>query len=147
MKSVRAPSVALAGTCSVKWMMPSPAGCFEITATSPGQDTAYVMLVSNPLCEKTQMSAVPVPPAGRGNGIALPPSVQELFVVENAPSAATFKSKSFPGTEIPAVVGSTTTISLPLAAGAALLSAITSSELLGAATTRDTAFDFLPSGF
>src|SRR5712664_41163 len=105
------------------------------------------MLVSKPLCEKTQMSAVEVPLAGRGNGIALPPSVQELFVVENAPSAATSRSKSFPGTETPAVVGSTTTVSLPLAAGAALLSAITSSELFGAASTSNTAFDFLPSGF
>src|SRR6266446_2324228 len=121
MKSVRAPGVALAGTCSVRWIMPSPAGCFEITAMSTGPETVYVMLVSNPLCEKTQMSAVEIPLAGRGNGIAFPPSVQELFVVENAPSAATFRAKSFPGTEIPAVVGSTTTTSLPLGAGAELL--------------------------
>src|SRR5216683_1696459 len=105
------------------------------------------MLVSSPLCEKRQMSAVEVPLAGRGSGIALPPSVQELFAVLNVPSAATFKSRSLPGTETPAVVGSTTTMSLPVAAGALLLSAITSSETYGAATISATAFDFVPFGF
>src|SRR2546427_8318602 len=86
------------------------------------------MLVSNPLCEKMQMSAVTVPLTGRCSGIALPPRVHVLLLVTNRPSAATFKSKSLPGTEIPAVVGSTTTMSFPVAAGAMLLSAITSSE-------------------
>src|SRR5216683_3279637 len=38
-KSVRAPGAALAGICSVRWMIPSPAGCFAITATSPDPDT------------------------------------------------------------------------------------------------------------
>src|SRR2546425_5419601 len=105
------------------------------------------MLVSNPLCEKRQMSAVDVPLAGRTTGIALPPSVHELLAVENTPSAATFKSRSLPATDTPAVVGSTTTMSLPVALGAALLSVITSSEAFGAATTREITFDFVPSGF
>src|SRR5229473_5938712 len=105
------------------------------------------MLVSSPLCEKRQMSAVEVPLAGRGSGIALPPSVQELFAVLNVPSAATFKSRSLPGTVTPAVVGSTTTMSFPVAAGALLPSAITSSEMLGTATISATAFDFVPFGF
>src|SRR5260370_30737020 len=39
MKSVRAPGAALAGTCSVRWIIPSPAGCLAITATSPAPDT------------------------------------------------------------------------------------------------------------
>src|SRR6266849_2577143 len=105
------------------------------------------MLVSNPLCEKRQMSAVAVPLAGRCNGMGFPPRVQELFTVENTPSAATFKSRSRPGEETPAVVGSTTTMSFPVAPGAELLSAITSSEGFGGATTSDTAFDFVPFGF
>src|SRR5216683_905446 len=49
--------------------------------------------------------------AGRSNVTGFPASEHELFVVENAPSAATFKSRSLPGTETPAVVGSTTTMS------------------------------------
>src|SRR5216684_1618581 len=105
------------------------------------------MLVSKPLCEKTQTSAVAVPLAGRCNGIALPPSVHVLLAVLNWPSAATFKFKSLPGAEIPAVVGSTATMSFPAAAGAVLESAITSSEKFGGATISDTAFDFVPFGF
>src|SRR5258708_33416709 len=105
------------------------------------------MLVSNPLCEKTQTSAVAVELAGRCKGIALPPNAHVLLLVTNKPSAATFKSRLLPGTETPAVVGSTTTMSLPAAAGAALLRAITSSEAFGAAIIRDTAFDFVPFGF
>src|SRR6266851_2901741 len=105
------------------------------------------MLVSSPLCEKIQMSAVEVPLAGRCSGIALPPSVHVLLAVMYGPSAATFKSRLLPGTETPAVVGSTTTMSFPVAAGALLLSAITSSETFGAATISATAFDFVPFGF
>ena len=128
-------------------MIPSPAGCFAITVTSPGPDTVYVMLVSNPLCEKRQMSAVAVPLAGRTSGIGLPPSVHALFTVENTPSAATLESRSFPGTDAPAVVGSTTTMSFLVALGAALLSAITSSELFGGATMSEATLDFVLSGF
>src|SRR5260370_9518498 len=105
------------------------------------------MLVSNPLCEKMQTSAVAVPLLGRCNEIALPPRVHVLLLVTNGPNAATFKSRSLAGTETPAVVGSTTTMSFPVAAGNALLSAITSSETFGAATISDTAFDFVPLGF
>src|SRR5260370_28962393 len=70
------------------------------------------MLVSNPLCEKMQTSAVAVPLLGRCNEIALPPRVHVLLLVTNGPNAATFKSRSLAGTETPAVVGSTTTMSL-----------------------------------
>src|SRR5216683_1079269 len=93
------------------------------------------------------MSAVAVPLAGRCSGIGLPPSVHELLAVEKGPSAATFRSTSLPGTDTPAVVASTTTMSFPVALGAALLSAIASSERFGAALTSDTTFDVLPSGF
>src|ERR1700687_3360589 len=105
------------------------------------------MLVSSPLCEKIQISAVEVPLAGRYSGIALPPSVHVLLAVMHVPHAPTCNSTSFPGTGTPAVVGSTTTMSFPVAAGALLLSAITSSERFGAATTSATAFDFVPLGF
>src|SRR6266404_5141550 len=46
-----------------------------------------------------------------------------------------------------AVVGSTTTMSFPVATGALPLRAITSSETFGAATMSDTAYDFVPPGF
>src|SRR5260370_8622626 len=105
------------------------------------------MLVSNPLCEKMQTSAVAVPLLGRCSEIALPPRVHVLLLVTNGPNAATFKSRSLAGTETPAVVGSTTTMSFPVAAGNVLLRAITSSETFGAATISDTAFDFVPLGF
>src|SRR5207245_11553206 len=97
---------------------------FALTETSPGQDTVYVMLVSKPFWEKRQMSAVAVPLAGLCSGMGSPPRVQELFAVENTPSAATLKSRSRPGVETPAVVGSTAHISLPVTPGAELLSAI-----------------------
>src|SRR5258708_18928713 len=105
------------------------------------------MLVSSPFCAKMQMSTVDVPVVGRGNEIALPPRVHEFVLVTNRPSAAIFKSRSIPGTEIPAVVGSTTTMSFPLAAGALLLRAITSSEGFGAATISVTTFDLVLLGF
>src|SRR4029077_17927748 len=116
-------------------MIPSPAGCLEITATSPGPETLYVMLVSSPLCENRQISAVALPLNGGCSTTGLPPSVQLLFTVENVPRAATFKATSAPGTETPAVVGSTTTMSLPVATGHELVSVITSSEVAGATTT------------
>src|SRR5215469_10120316 len=105
------------------------------------------MLVSNPLCENRHMSAVEVPLAGLGRGTGFPPSVQELFAVENSPNAATFRSNSLPGWEIPAVVGSTTTMSLPVAAVVELFRIITSSEGFGVATTSDTTFEAVPVGF
>src|SRR5947209_7799409 len=92
------------------------------------------MLVSSPLCEKRQMSAVEVPLAGRCSAIGLPPSVHVLLSVMNSPSAATFRSRSLPGTETPAVVGSTTMMSFPVAAGALPLSEMISSDTFGVAT-------------
>src|SRR5579859_313691 len=105
------------------------------------------MLVSNPLCEKRQMSAVAVPLAGRCSEIGLPPKAQEFVAVENIPSAATLRSKSLPGEEVPAVVGSTTTMSLPVAAGNELVSAMTSSDGFGGATTSETGAEAAPFGF
>src|ERR1700730_4225862 len=105
------------------------------------------MLASSPLCEKRQTSAVATPLCGRVSITGLPPSVQELFTAEKMPSAATSKSTSLPGTDTPAVVGSTTTMSLPEISGAPALNEITSSEALGTATTNGTAFDSAPPGF
>src|SRR5277367_304724 len=118
-----------------------------MTVTSPGPVTVYVMLVSSPLSEKTQMSYVVLPLAGLGSGMGLPVSEHALVAVENMPSAATLRSTSFPCALMPAVVGSTTVMSLPVDAGDALLSAITSSDTFGGATTRETAFDSVPLGF
>ena len=92
------------------------------------------------------MSAVAPPLAGRCSCTGFPVSEQELFVVEKLPSAARFRSTSFPGTETPAVVGSTTTMSFAVAAGAAFVRAITSSDTFGGATTSETLFDFVPFG-
>src|SRR5215472_14945030 len=105
------------------------------------------MLVSNPLWEKRQTSVVAVPLAGRCSGMGLPPSAQELFKIENAPSAATLRSRLLPAEEIPAVVGSTTTMSLPVAAGDELVNAITSSDGFSGATINETVFDVAPLGF
>src|SRR5712675_308882 len=124
-------------------MIPSPAGCLAITATSPEPVTVYAMLVSSPLAAKRQMSAAATPLEGRGKGTGFPARLQEFVTVENAPSAATFKSTPAFGKDTPAVVGSTTMMSLPLAEGVPLLSEISSSETLGAATTRETLLDVL----
>src|SRR5579883_1822066 len=105
------------------------------------------MLVSSPLCEKTQMSAAEVPLAGRKRTTGFPVREQVFVAVANAPIAPTFKSTLLPGEETPAVVGSTTTMSLPVAFGAPLVRTICSSELFGAATTSATAFERVPSGF
>src|SRR5216684_2221370 len=104
------------------------------------------MLVSRPLAEKRQMSAAASPLEGRSRGTGFPASVQELVMVEKAPSAATFKSTPAFCKETPAVVGSTTIMSLPLAEGAALVSEMSSSETLGAATTRGTLLEVVLSG-
>src|SRR5882757_9886193 len=104
------------------------------------------MLVSSPLAEKRQMSAAATPLGGRSNGTGFPARLQELVMVEKAPRAATFKSTPAFGKETPAVVGSTTIMSLPVAVGAALVSEMSSSEILGAAMIRETLLDALPSG-
>ena len=127
--------------------MPRPMGCLAITVMSPGPETVKVMLVSRPLSENMQMSAFAVPLDGRCSAIGLPPSVQELLTVENGPIAARFRSTSSSGSETPAVVGSTTTMSCAVAVGAPLVSEITSSETFGAATTSETPFELVPSGF
>src|SRR5947209_8739131 len=145
MNMVRAPGNAFAGICSVKWMIPNPAGCLEITATSPGPDTVYVLLVSKLLCENTQMSAEAIPLTGRCSETGLPPSVQLFVAVTNVPSAATLISRLNPGSSSPAVVGSTTTMSFSVALGTALVKEIWSVPFPGAATTKATALETLPS--
>src|SRR5258706_16300533 len=95
------------------------------------------MPVSRPLAEKRQMSAAASPVAGRCKGTGFPASEQELLAVEKAPRAATFRSTSAFGRETPAVVGSTTTMSLAVAIGAAGVSEIISSEAFGTMTARE----------
>ena len=92
------------------------------------------------------MSAAATPLGGRCKGTGFPARLQELVMVENAPRAATFKSTSAFGKETPAVVGSTTMMSLPLAEGAALVSVMSSSVTLAAAMMSGTLFDVVLSG-
>src|SRR5258707_14820952 len=127
-------------------MTPRPAGCLAITAISPEPVTVYAMLVSSPLAEKRHMSAAATPVAGRCRATGFPASEHELVIVEKVPRAATFKSTPAFGKETPAVVGSTTMMSLPLAEGAALVSEMSSSETLGAATIRETLLEVVLSG-
>src|SRR6266851_4441545 len=96
--------------------------------------------------EKRHMSAAASPAAGRGRGTGFPASEQELVAVEKTPSAATLRSTSALGRETPAVVGSTTTMSFVEAEGAALVSEMTSSEALRAATIRETLLEVVLSG-
>src|SRR5712691_1845755 len=128
-------------------MMPSPAGCCPATLTSPAPETLYVIPASSPLFENTQMSASAVPEAGRTSVTGAPPSAQELLTTENIPRAATFKSTLGPSAEVPAVLGSTATMSFPVAEGAALESAMASSPEVCGATTSAAGFDAVPSGF
>src|ERR1700726_2081060 len=127
-------------------MMPSPAGCLAITVTSPDPVTTYAMLVSRPLAEKRQMSAAATPVGGRCKCTGFPASEQELVTVEKVPRAATLRSTSAFGRETPAVVGSTTMMSLAVAEGASLVSVMTSSEGFGARTTRDTLLEVVLPG-
>src|SRR5216683_2076199 len=99
------------------------------------------MLESRPLAEKRQMSATATPVAGRCKATGFPASEQELLAVEKAPRAATFRSTSALGRETPAVEGSTTTMSLDVAEGAALVREMISSDGLRAATMRETLLD------
>src|SRR3989442_5197994 len=128
-------------------MMPSPAGCCPATLTSPAPETVYVIPASSPLFENTQMSASAVPEAGRTSVTGAPPSAQELLLTENIPSAATFKSTFGPSAEVPAVLGSTATMSFPVAEGAAVESAIASSPEVCGSTTNAAGFDAGPSAF
>src|SRR5258708_16230518 len=104
------------------------------------------MLVSRPLAENKQMSAATTPVAGRCKGTGFPASEHELAVVEKTPRAATFRSTSAFGRETPAVVGSTTMMSLAVAEGAALVRGMISSEALGAAKRRGTLVEAGASG-
>src|SRR5579859_2035115 len=104
------------------------------------------MLVSRPLAENRQISAAAKPEAGRTSAMGFPASEQEFAEVEKTPSAATLRSTSAPGCETPAVVGSTTTMSLPVAEDAPLVSGMISSATFGAATTRKTLLDVVLFG-
>src|SRR5258708_12328089 len=71
------------------------------------------MLVSKPDCENRQMSAVPVPEAGRVRATGFPPRLQPFVEVLKAPRAATLRSKEAKELSTPAVGGSTTAKFLP----------------------------------
>src|SRR5947208_10040952 len=105
------------------------------------------MLVSRPDCEKRQTSKFAAADEGRVRTIGLPPREQVLVLAEKFPSAAMSSSTSAPGTETPAVVGSTTAMSLLVAAGAAPVRAMAASLVFGATTTMETVFEREPSGF
>jgi hypothetical protein len=92
------------------------------------------------------MSAAASPVAGRGKDTGFPASEQELLAVEKTPRAATSRSTSAFGRETPAVVGSTTMMSLPTAVGAAAVREIVSSEAFGTITPRETLLDVDVSG-
>src|SRR5208283_2209752 len=104
------------------------------------------MLVSKPACEKRQMSAATVPEEGRTSGIGFPASVQVFVEVVNKQIAATSRSRLASLLSSTAVVGSTTVMSLPVAAGGLLVIVITSSLLPGVTITRSTTFDVRASG-
>src|SRR6266404_351503 len=104
------------------------------------------MLASRPLAEKRQMSATATPVAGRCKATGFPASEQELLGVKKAPRAATFRSTSALGRETPAVEESTTTMSLDVAEGAALVREMISSDGLRAATMRETLLEVELSG-
>src|ERR1041384_701223 len=93
------------------------------------------------------MSVVAAPLAGRGSTTGFPAREQVFVPTEKTPRAAIFRSKSSPGKEIPAVVGSTTTMSILLASGASFVRAMLPSLTFGAATTSVTEFERVPSGF
>src|SRR5258706_15476559 len=105
------------------------------------------MLAENPACEKRQTSTVAAPLAGRKITIGFPSREQVLVAVEKLPSAAIFKSRLSPGTDTPAVVGWTTRMSWPAAAGDDVVSVKLSSETFGRTTTSETLFDREPPGF
>src|SRR6267154_3371748 len=105
------------------------------------------MLESRPLCENTQISAVAAPFTGRTTVTGFPPRPHVLFAVLNNPSAAMSRSTSLAGCETPAVVGSTTTISTPVAAGELALNAMVEVPVPSGATINETLFDLCPFGF
>src|SRR5690242_9878939 len=104
------------------------------------------MPVSNPLWENTQISAAMEPLAGRTTGIGFPARLQLLVAVEKTPNAPTFRSTEEPGASTPAVVGSTTTMSLPSDSGAAALRLIERSDVFGGAITKAMLLEVAPSG-
>jgi len=114
---------------------------------SPGPEIQTVMLASKPLSEKRQRSAALLPPAGRCSVTGFPARVQTLFAVENGPMAATSRSTSSSAVEMPAVVGSTTTMFCPVATGAAVVSGMEASEEFGGATTSSTTLLCVLPGF
>src|SRR5215475_8224970 len=93
------------------------------------------------------MSKVAVPLDGRVRTTGLPPSEQVFVAVEKIPIAAMSKSTAAPGTETPAVVGSTTTMLWPTEFGTAPVTAITASLSFNGATTNCTTFEREPAGF
>jgi hypothetical protein len=77
----------------------------------------------------------------------LPPSVQEEVARSKAPIAATFRLTFPDAPEPPFVLRSTTTISIPAAAGTLGVKGITPAPVPGEATAKVTVLEKVPSGF
>lgn len=83
--------MALDGIARVRSTIPRPSGCFPIIVMSAvsGPESEYVNDGSRPLTEKTQMSSVAVPDAGRVTTSEPAPRVQVFAAGEKIPIAAT----------------------------------------------------------
>src|ERR1022692_4220890 len=106
--------------------MPSPNGSRLTIAISAGVGpvSVYVKGGSRPLTEKTQISAVAVPLAGRNMATVLPPRTHDDVATVYAPIAAIFRLTFPAAPDPPLVLSSTTTMSLPVATGAPGVSGI-----------------------
>src|ERR1700690_467420 len=106
---------------------------------------------SSPLTEKTQISAVAVPLAGRNMARGFRPGPQtrthDDVATVYAPIAAIFRLTFPAAPEPPLVLNSTTTMSLPVATGAPGVSGIVEVPDIGFGTTKICVFESVPSGF
>lgn len=112
-----------------------------------GPLSVYVKEGSRPLTENRQISAVPVPEAGRTIGTLLAPSVQDDVATVYAPIAAMSKLTFPDAPDPPLVLRSTTTMSLPNEDGALGVKGIVAASTPGASTTKVEIFEIVPSGF
>ena len=147
MKSVRADAAAVAGNCNVSRIIPSPSGCLEITAISPGPAHRVRHAGIQPALRKNAHVGSGHAACGTRQHHRISAQRAGIICDRKCPSAATSRSTSSPGTDTPAVVGSTTTMSLPIAVGSPAVNTIASSEIFGVATIIGTAFDLPLSGF
>src|SRR5580704_16837980 len=129
--------------------MPNPSGCFPIIVMSAaaGPVIEYANDGSSPLTEKTQMSIVAVPDASRVITSHPAPSVHVSAATEKMPAAATAMVTSCCAASEPAVEGSTTIMSLPVAEGLVGVSGIISTVVGDGTTTKFTMLDCTRLGF